>query len=101
MNYSELEQAAYLAGDTATAILYARIIELENEVDQLEKKLSDAEGNSLEKWERSYGPAYEYYQFFNECFSRLDGHYPYPSIGSDYDQSRIFAAIERGEGVTE
>ena len=101
MNYSELEQAAYLAGDTATAELYARIIKLENEVGQLEEKLSDVKGDSLVEWERSYGPAYDYYQFFNECFSRLDGHYPCPSIGSDYDRSIIFAAIERGEEVTE
>lgn len=33
-----------------------------------------------------------------ELFARLAGHYPAPSVSSDYDKSVIFAAIEKGEG---
>ena len=99
MNYIELETRAYLAGDTATSELLDRIAFLEEEVDRLEAQIDDT--TTLEQWEKSYGPAEEYYDFFHGCFSRLDGHYPCPSISSDYDQSIIFAAIERGEGVTE
>jgi hypothetical protein len=101
MNYTnqELEAQAYARGDTVTAELYARIIELEAEVEQLEEKLSDVV--TLESWESSYGPAYDYYRFFHDCFARLSGHYPCPSIGSEHDKGVIFAAIEKGEGVTE
>ena len=42
-----------------------------------------------------------YKQFFEDCFQRLDGHYPCASVTSDYDRSVIFDAIERGEGATE
>jgi hypothetical protein len=38
----------------------------------------------------------EYKQFFEDCFYRLNGHYPAPSVTSDYDQSVIFDAIEKG-----
>ena len=99
MNYSELETRAYLTGDTATAELLDRISFLEEEVDRLEAQIDDT--TTLEQWERNNGPAKDYYDFFHGCFERLNGHYPCPSISSDYDQSIVFAAIERGEGVTE
>ena len=93
------EVQAYLDGNIELADALARIAELEAEVEALEEKIEDTE--TLKSWENSYGPAYEYYQFFNECFARLNGHYPCPDITSDYDKSIIFAAIERGEGVME
>ena len=99
MNYSELEQSAYLAGNIELANAMARIIELEAEVEQLEQTISDT--RTLDDWEKSYGPAKEYYDFFHGCFERLNGHYPCPSVTSDYDQSVIFDAITKGEGVTE
>lgn len=43
-------------------------------------------------------PDYELYkQFFFDCFERLNGHYPCPSVTSDYDKGVIFKAIKRGE----
>lgn len=89
------EQAAYIAGDTKTADLLARIAELEAEVLELENKIEDT--MTLEEWEKRNGPAYEYVQFFQDCFDRLGAHYPAPSITSDYDKSIIFEAIDKGE----
>jgi hypothetical protein len=37
-----------------------------------------------------------YREFFFDCFSRLDGAYPCPSVTSDYDKGIIFEAIEGG-----
>ena len=97
----ELEAIAYANGDTDTAALYARISELEEQVMQLEEQVNDAASESLAYWEKNNGPADSYKQFFENCYERLNGHYPCPSVTSDYDQSVIFATIERGEGVTE
>ena len=91
----EAERIAYSEGFTMAAELFARIAELEAEVDRLQNELEDTA--TLAEWEDKNGPAYEYVQFFNECFERLAGHYPAPSVTSDYDKSVIFAAIERGE----
>lgn len=99
MTNEELERTAYIAGDIELAQAYTKIEELELQVEALENAAADVV--TLESWENSYGPAYDYYQFFNDCFARLNGHYPYPSVTSDYDKSIIFNAIERGEGVTE
>ena len=100
------ETQAYLDGNIELADALARIADLEVEVEALEAEVKALEekiegAETLESWENSYGPAYEYYQFFNECFARLNGHYPCPSVTSDYDKSIIFNAIERGEGVAE
>ena len=89
------EQAAYIAGDIRTADLLARIAELEAEVTDLENKIEDT--MTLEEWERKNGPAYEYVQFFQDCFESLGAHYPAPSVSSDYDKSIIFEAIRLGE----
>lgn len=97
----ELERIAYVNGDTSQSDLLARIVELEAQVETLEDQLIDAQADSLSKWEENNGPAYDYVQFFDECFQRLNGHYPCPSVTSDYDCGIIYAAIERGEGVTE
>ena len=98
---SEAERIAYSEGFTGTAELFARIAELEAERDQLAEELEDLKDNaaddSLTQWEKNHGPADAYKQFFEDCFERLAGHYPAPSVTSDYDQSVIFAAIERGE----
>ena len=98
---SEAERIAYSEGFTGTAELFARIAALEAERDALAAELERVEDaaadDSLTDWERNHGPADAYKQFFEDCFERLAGHYPAPSVTSDYDQSVIFAAIERGE----
>ena len=95
----EAERLAFAEGFTGTAALFARIADLEARVLQLENELEEARDDSLSRWEENNGPAYDYVQFFMNCFERLNGHYPAPSITSDYDQSVIFDAIERGEGT--
>ena len=94
----ELERAAYVAGDTATAELLARIEELEKEIEEMEEKIAN---DSLSEWNRRNGDAEQYKEFFHDCFYRLNGHYPAPDISSDHDKSVIFEAIERGEGIAE
>ena len=89
------ETQAYLDGNIELADALARIAELEAEVEALENAANNVV--TLESWEKDNGPAYEYYQFFNECFARLNGHYLCPEVTSDYDKSVIFEAIERGE----
>lgn len=93
---TEAERLAYAEGFTMVAELFARIVELEAERDALEEELEAAKDDSLTQWERNNGPAEAYKQFFEDCFERLAGHYPCPSVTSDYDQSVIFDAIEKG-----
>lgn len=97
----EQERAAYMAGDTRTAELLARIAELEAERDALTEELENlkdaAADDSLKQWENENGDAEQYKEFFFDCFARLAGHYPCPEVSSDYDKSVIFAAIEKGE----
>lgn len=90
----ELERAAYAEGDTLKAELLGRIIELQREVEALEKKIEDAE--TLEDWEKRHGPAMAYKEFFDGCFQVLPQHYPAPSVTSDHDKSVIFDAIRGG-----
>ena len=98
----EAERIAYAEGFTMAAELFARIAELEAERDalteELEKVKDEAADDSLAQWENENGDAEQYKEFFLDCFARLAGHYPAPSITSDYDKSVIFAAIEKGEG---
>jgi hypothetical protein len=97
----EQERAAYMAGDTRAAELLAQIAQLEAERDalaeELEKAQDAAADDSLKHWEDEHGSAEEYKEFFYDCFARLAGHYPAPSVSSDYDKSVIFSAIEKGE----
>jgi outer membrane murein-binding lipoprotein Lpp len=97
----EQERAAYLAGDTRTAELFARIAELEAERDQLAEELEAAKDaaadDSLERWENENGNPDDFKEFFYDCFARLAGHYPCPEVSSDYDKGVIFSAIEKGE----
>lgn len=97
----EAERIAYSEGFTMAAELFARIAELETERDALAEEVENlkdaaAEVETLEQWENDNGPAEDYKQFFEDCFQRLAGHYPAPSITSDYDKSVIFDAIEKG-----
>lgn len=98
---SEAERIAYAEGFTMAAELFARIVELEAERDQLAEELEDlkdkAAEDSLTQWEKNHGPVEAYKEFFFDCFARLAGHYPAPDVSSDYDKSVIFAAIEKGE----
>lgn len=99
----ELERAAYIAGDTEKAALYA----IANDVDQLSEDIEDIPAlleayqdlGSAEEIREKLEQLEEYKEFFNDCFARLAGHYPCPSVTSDHDKSVIFAAIEKGEGV--
>jgi len=97
----EQERIAYANGDTTQADLLARIVELEAQVEALEDQLSDAQADSLSRWEENNSPIADYMTFFDECFQRLNGHYPCPSVTSDYDRGVIYAAIKRGEEVSE
>ena len=92
---SEAEREAYSSGDTDKALLIARVIELLEDNESLRQQIDDTE--TLESWEKKNGPAYEYVQFFHQCFEHLNGHYPCPNVTSDYDKSVIFEAILRGE----
>lgn len=97
----EQERAAYAAGDTQTAQLFARIAKLEAERNQLIDELEDAQQvadeYSLGSWEKENGSPDDFKEFFYDCFARLAGHYTAPDISSDYDKSVIFAAIIKGE----
>lgn len=97
---AEAERIAYAEGLTMAAELFARIADLTAECDQLaeelEKAREDAADDSLTRWEDENGPAEAYKDFFFDCFQRLAGHYPCPSVTSDYDKSVIFEAIEKG-----
>lgn len=94
----ELERAAYVAGDTASARELARIAEMEEKIEEMEEKIAN---DSLSAWNRRNGDAEQYKEFFHDCFYRLNGRYPAPDVSSDYDKSVIFEAIERGEGIAE
>lgn len=98
---NEAERIAYAEGFTMAAELFARIDALTAERDQLAEELEAAKDaaadDSLAAWEKNHGPAEAYKEFFFDCFARLAGHYPAPSVTSDYDQSVIFSAIEKGE----
>lgn len=106
MTLDELERAAYMAGDTSIAAGFAAIDDLDNVLIDadltLDRKIETQIEEKLDKALNDNCPDYAAYkQFFEDCFQRLDGHYPCASVTSDYDRSVIFNAIERGEGATE
>lgn len=94
----ELERLHYIAGNVQLASMYGEIEDGQFVIEGLEDELDQAKSDvaSFTKWEERNGPASEYYDFFHGCFERLAGHYPCPSVTSDYDKSIIFDAIERG-----
>jgi hypothetical protein len=85
-----LERRAYIDGNVDLAAALAEVVSLREQLEALD----DVE--TLEQWERYNGPAEEYKQFFYDCFEHLAGHYPAPSVTSDYDKSVIFDAIAKG-----
>lgn len=97
---TEAERLAYAEGFTMAAELFARIAELESERDALAEELEDlkdkAAEDSLTHWENQNGNPDQYKEFFYDCFARLAGEYPAPSVSNDYDKSVIFEAIEKG-----
>lgn len=97
---TEAERLAYAEGFTMAAELFARIVELEAERDALAEELEDlkdkAAEDSLTQWENQNGNPDQYKEFFYDCFARLVGEYPAPSVSNDYDKSVIFEAIEKG-----
>ena len=99
---TEAERIAYAEGFTMAAELFARIAELEAERDTLTQELEDlkdkAAEDSLTHWENQNGNPDQYKEFFYDCFARLAGEYPAPSVSNDYDKSVIFEAIEKGAG---
>ena len=96
----ELERAAYMAGDTSLAAGFAAIDDLNNVLIDADLTLDRMIEEKLDKALNDNCPDYAAYkQFFEDCFQRLNGHYPCASVTSDYDCSVIFDAIERGEGV--
>lgn len=96
---TEAERLAYAEGFTMAAELFARIAELEAERDQLAEELEAAKDDSLTQWENQNGNPDQYKEFFYDCFARLAGEYPAPSVSNDYDKSVIFEAIEKGEAA--
>ena len=95
----DMERDAYAKGDTLTAELLGRIVELQKQVETLEETIEDTV--TLEDWERRNGSAEAYKSFFHECFENLGAHYPAPSETSDYDRGVIFESIRKGEGAEE
>jgi hypothetical protein len=93
----ELERQAYTDYPKAS-ILFQALIDLREELEKKEQEISTLEDDSLSTWEKENGPANAYKEFFSDCFERLNGHYPCPSVTSDYDKSIIFDSIEKGEG---
>lgn len=102
----ELERAAYLAGNISLAAGFAAIDDLDNVLIEADLTLDRMiEAQIEEKLDRAVNdncPNYAAYkQFFEDCFERLNCHYPCASVTSEYDRSIIFDAIDRGEGIAE
>ena len=104
--FEDLERAAYMAGDTALANAYDACSTLERAQDDCELDFDLPIGEQIEaiqeqavEWAAPDGQAYK--EFFYDCFARLNGHYPCPSVTNEHDCSVIFDAITKGEGVTE
>lgn len=104
---TDLERQAYMAGHTRLAEAYAALDMMERLDEELlqfdlHAPMDDQIEKHVEEEIEKRCPDYEAYkQFFEDCFQRLDGHYPCPSVTSDHDQSVIFDAITKGEGVAE
>lgn len=99
LGLADADEAAKIAasvGRDDIALLFDKIAELNIKLNIAESELDEAKNDSLARWEKNHGDAQQYYAFFHDCFERLDGHYPCPSVSSDYDKNVIFEAIERG-----
>lgn len=94
---NESERLAYISGDTSSADTFFKADQMDGMEDEgfiLESELDDRIDTAIENKQ----PDYEFYKaFFEECFERLNQHYPCPSVTSDYDCSVIFDAISKGD----
>jgi hypothetical protein len=104
-SFDELERAAYISGNAALAALYdnaATLDRLDSDLPSgfdFESPMGQQIDAHVESEIAKRCPDAEAYRvFFYDCFARLDGHYPCPSVTSDYDCSFIFDAIT---GVTQ
>ena len=88
----EQERAAYMSGDIRTAALLGELEDMTRAHDDLEERAEDTEVFTDELRDELKALR----EFFADCFQRLAGHYPCPSVFSDYDKSVIFEAIEKG-----
>lgn len=94
---AELERRAYAENAKALSEVLASLTDALDMVEYLTEENDKLRADSLARWERNNGPAESYKAFFESCFERLSGHYPCPSVTSDYDCQVIFEAIGRGE----
>lgn len=89
----EAAQDAYLNGNIQLYNLLVKCLEHEEEQANMIEDLEDREElTPLLKEKLNY-----LMEFFEDCFNRLDGHYPCASYSSDYDKSIIYSAITLGE----
>lgn len=97
LTIEERERLAYAEGFTETARVLGQIVDAEAERDEL---LDEVEWlrDELRDLQRETQNHAEYRAFFEECFEHLAGHYPAPSVTSDYDKSVIFETLDRAEG---
>ena len=103
LTYHELERAAYMSGNTTQAEMMGTLATYDDANDALgfgytlDFTIQDQIDAETDKEIAKKCPDYDAYkQFFEDCFYRLNGHYPAPSVTSDYDCSVIFDAIEKG-----
>lgn len=105
LTLEERERLAYISGDTRTADTLGEILDLQEQIEMLEKErddaLADRLNDSLKDWEQRHGPAMDYYDFFHDCFQHLGDPYPYPEVTLDQDKAVIFDAIRKGGGTAE
>jgi len=76
--------------------LLEALVESRKMQETLEDELIEAK-RDLESLEEKTIDFDNYASFFDECFERLNEHYPCPEVTSDYDQSVIFDAISKGD----
>jgi hypothetical protein len=92
LTLEEQERAAYMNGDTKTAALLGELEDVTRAYEALEEKHEDTEVFTDELRDELEALR----EFFSDCFERLAGHYPAPSVFSDYDKNVIFETIEAG-----
>lgn len=94
-----------LSGDEIIRLLDAigddytlKIIEIiKNDIEENIISEFEDEIKELKKDIQRFDDYNDYVEFFNDCFEHLNGHYPCPSVTSDYDKSIIFNTISKGE----
>jgi len=101
--FSEQERLAYIAGFASLADKYQKCADFQDAQDcnlvVIDGTIDDQIDAMIDAAVENRCPDYAAYkQFFEDCFMRLNGRYPCPSVTSDYDCGVIFAAIDKGEG---